>query len=285
MLHHPACPHRLFAAPSQSRFTGKERDSETGLDYLGARYYGSTMGRFLSPDPFGGHREDPQTLNKYNYVANNPLSRTDSTGLDFTLDCSKNNGTSCQGGYQYYQDKEGEWQETKVSNDKDGNLVDQLGNRYSGTVDANGVHFTKDGSDTSTTGSWIDGSKETKFTQTTGALAGFKFDFNQPGKGQSFSASFSADTNFYGVKSALANAGFSVSYLDECCNLYEMYHNWSLVNFRSPGEPDTGQHSVHFLVNPGDKVGLVVPTIGKFHGYETNPNIDPFGHARRDLPW
>ena len=33
-----------------SRSPGKERDSETGLDYFGARYYGSTMGRFLSPD-------------------------------------------------------------------------------------------------------------------------------------------------------------------------------------------------------------------------------------------
>ena len=32
------------------KFTGKERDSETGLDYFGARYYGNTMGRWLSPD-------------------------------------------------------------------------------------------------------------------------------------------------------------------------------------------------------------------------------------------
>lgn len=33
------------------KITGKERDSETGLDYFGARYYGSTTARFLSPDP------------------------------------------------------------------------------------------------------------------------------------------------------------------------------------------------------------------------------------------
>lgn len=32
------------------KFTGKERDTETGLDYFGARFYGSTMGRFLSTD-------------------------------------------------------------------------------------------------------------------------------------------------------------------------------------------------------------------------------------------
>ena len=34
-----------------SRYTGKERDTESGLDYFGARYYGSSMGRFMSPDP------------------------------------------------------------------------------------------------------------------------------------------------------------------------------------------------------------------------------------------
>jgi len=95
----------------------------------------------------------------------------------------------------------------------------------------------------------------------------------------------STDTNFYGAKSALEKAGFSVSCLDQCCNLYEMVHNWSLVNFPSPGDPNTGQNSVHFLVNPGDKVGLVVPTTGKLHGYETSPNVDPVGHLRKDMPW
>jgi hypothetical protein len=97
----------------------------------------------------------------------------------------------------------------------------------------------------------------------------------------------STDTNFYGAKSALEKAGFSVSCLDQCCNLYEMVHNWSLVNFPSPGDPNTGQNSVHFLVNPGDKVGLVVPTTGKPHGYETNPANSPGAlrkHLTQDLP-
>jgi RHS repeat-associated protein len=35
---------------SRSRFTGKERDTESGNDYFGARYYASSMGRFMSPD-------------------------------------------------------------------------------------------------------------------------------------------------------------------------------------------------------------------------------------------
>ena len=168
-----------------------------------------------------------------------------------------------------------------------GNLTDQSGNKYSGTVDKDGVHFSSDGGKTSSTGTWVNGSPETKFTQATGALAGFRFDFSQPGKGQSFSGTFSTDTNFYGAKSALEKAGFSVSYLDQCCNLYEMVHNWSLVNFRSPGDPGTGDNSVHFLVNPGDKVGLVVPTTGKLHGYETNP-ANSLGalwkHLTQDVP-
>ena len=37
--------------PNHYKFTGKERDAETGLDYFGARYYGSNMGRFQTPDP------------------------------------------------------------------------------------------------------------------------------------------------------------------------------------------------------------------------------------------
>lgn len=66
----------------QSRSTGKERDSETGLDYFGARYYGSTMGRFTSPDLFANdtHPADPQSWNLYAYVRNNPLRYVDPSG-------------------------------------------------------------------------------------------------------------------------------------------------------------------------------------------------------------
>jgi RHS repeat-associated protein len=69
------------------RFTGKERDAESGLDYFGARYYGSSMGRFMSPDwatkpeavPYSS-LSDPQTLNLYGYMRNNPLGGTDKDG-------------------------------------------------------------------------------------------------------------------------------------------------------------------------------------------------------------
>jgi len=73
--------------PSEHLFTGKERDAESGNDYFGARYYSSAMGRFMSPDwaakampvPYAV-MGDPQSLNLYAYVRNNPLSRRDLDG-------------------------------------------------------------------------------------------------------------------------------------------------------------------------------------------------------------
>jgi len=71
-------------APNQV-FTGQERDSETGNDYYGARYYSSQFGRFISPDPAALAAADisnPQSWNAYAYVKNNPASRVDPFGLD-----------------------------------------------------------------------------------------------------------------------------------------------------------------------------------------------------------
>jgi RHS repeat-associated protein len=73
------------------RFTGKERDVETGLDYFGARYYGSRIGRFTTVDPVYTWREnlvDPQRWNRYSYVRNNPLKYTDPDGrvIDTVVD-------------------------------------------------------------------------------------------------------------------------------------------------------------------------------------------------------
>jgi RHS repeat-associated protein len=64
------------------KFTGKERDAETGLDYFGARYLSAAQGRFTSPDaPFADqHPEDPQSWNMYGYVRNNPLAHVDTDG-------------------------------------------------------------------------------------------------------------------------------------------------------------------------------------------------------------
>jgi RHS repeat-associated protein len=69
--------------PTEQHFTGKERDTESGLDYFGARYLASSMGRFSSPDD--GSDQDPsnpQSWNLYAYTRNNPLVNTDPTGHD-----------------------------------------------------------------------------------------------------------------------------------------------------------------------------------------------------------
>jgi RHS repeat-associated protein len=70
------------------KFTGKERDAESGLDNFTARYYGSSLGRFMTADD--GSDQDPgnpQGWNLYSYVRNNPVSNTDPTGK-----CTYSNG-------------------------------------------------------------------------------------------------------------------------------------------------------------------------------------------------
>lgn len=84
----------------RQKFTGKQRDIESGLDYFEARYYSSKLGRFTSPDEFTGgpdelfdfaddaadnptfyaDLEEPQSLNKYQYCYNNPLNLVDPDG-------------------------------------------------------------------------------------------------------------------------------------------------------------------------------------------------------------
>ena len=69
------------------KFASKERDSETGLDYFGARYYSNGLGRWVSADwsatpvpvPYANFG-DPQSLNLYGFVAGNPASRADQDG-------------------------------------------------------------------------------------------------------------------------------------------------------------------------------------------------------------
>lgn len=82
-VEHDYCPN----APQNYKFTGKERDAESGLDNFGARYYASGFGRFMTPDwaaratavPYAVFG-DPQSLNLYGYVRNDPVSRVDPDG-------------------------------------------------------------------------------------------------------------------------------------------------------------------------------------------------------------
>jgi len=69
------------SCPQNYKFTGFERDAETGLDYSFARYYNPRFGRFMSADPLGADSSDPQSLNRYAYVLNNPPNEIDPSGL------------------------------------------------------------------------------------------------------------------------------------------------------------------------------------------------------------
>ena len=81
---------QAHAYHTDPRSTGKERDQESGNDYMFARYYNSATGRFLSPDwdakssdpvPYA-KLDNPQSLNLYSYVGNNPMGKADPDGHD-----------------------------------------------------------------------------------------------------------------------------------------------------------------------------------------------------------
>ena len=92
------------------KFTGKERDSESGLDNFGARYNASTMGRFMTPDPLyieGSRLLDPQLLNLYSYVRNNPLSLTDPSGMLVDVNCQQVSSAQCAQTVADFNNREG----------------------------------------------------------------------------------------------------------------------------------------------------------------------------------
>jgi len=75
----------------RQKFTAKERDIESNLDYFGARYSSGPQGRFMSPDhPKFSEKSDPQTWNLYSYVANNPITRIDPNGQNWFCVGGKN---------------------------------------------------------------------------------------------------------------------------------------------------------------------------------------------------
>jgi len=90
------------------KFTGHERDEGLMLDYMLARYYGASLGRFLSVDPIGveDRLKMPQELNLYSYVSNNPLGYVDPTGEDANdlANAIDNKAAAASGFYDNFRD-------------------------------------------------------------------------------------------------------------------------------------------------------------------------------------
>ena len=123
--------------PAQ-KFTGKERDNKSGLDYFGARYYGGARGRFTSVDPenASGDPADPQSWNGYAYARNNPLLYVDPDGRYFIVCQSDGDCTTYAVDSDFYRFLREENLQFDPETDEDGNLlptniysVDERGNR------------------------------------------------------------------------------------------------------------------------------------------------------------
>ena len=118
--------------PTEHLFTGKERDAESGNDYFGARYYASSMGRFLSPDwsakaepvPYA-KLGDPQSLNLFAYVRNNPLAGVDPDG--HFNGCSNHTPNDLCDGSTVFPDEQGDQEEAAATVARTQELDEELG--------------------------------------------------------------------------------------------------------------------------------------------------------------
>jgi RHS repeat-associated protein len=272
-----------------SRYTGKERDNESGLDYFGARYYGSSMGRFMSPDPLGGHLENPQSLNKYAYALNNPLTNTDPTGLDSYLQCQTASSTCASQtvGYdskgnaqtalvQGVTNSDKSFTATQIGNDANGNLVDKTTGTgsYTASVNGSGVQFSNNGGQSSSTGVFVNGTPQTTFQDAGfangGALSGFNFTLtnSKMEANQAEAGTFTFGGTPEQAGAALQQAGFQ--------NVPGM--NAGMDEYRSRGSLVTGSGSGHFNVNQIllSPKGAVPQATGNMHFGEHDP-FSPLG--------
>jgi RHS repeat-associated protein len=105
--------------PTARRFTGQIEDAAIGLYFYNARYYDPYLNRFISPDTIIPDPANPQSLNRYSYVLNNPLKYTDPTGHEYDERLPGGGGGGLGGGlwssdweYKAYIKSEfGSWEE------------------------------------------------------------------------------------------------------------------------------------------------------------------------------
>jgi len=237
------------------------------------------MGRFMQPDPVGGHNDDPQTLNRYAYVRNNPLSLTDPTGLDFYLSCQKA-GDTCQ------KDAAGNLVQgaTTKTTDANGNTTSTFtptvvtsaslqdpNSGNTGTVNQNGVQITSNGQ--TSEGIFINGTPSADL-KGSGALEGFLFNVNgsdeKTGNLDFGSYVYTGSRNQSDVAKLLGDRG-AFTYGPE--KLFGNYHHEGELNFRfsSGAHPNLFNYgpSLHLLVSQDPKATVPVGP-----GYKGNFHVD-----------
>jgi RHS repeat-associated protein len=87
-------------------FTGDEHDAESNTEHTLFRQLSGTQGRWLSPDPYMGSMDitNPQSMNRYAYVNNDPTDETDPDGLDPRVDQVADSGgisSTCRNRFEY----------------------------------------------------------------------------------------------------------------------------------------------------------------------------------------
>jgi RHS repeat-associated protein len=73
------------STPNVYLYSGEQFDPDLGLYYQRARYLNTSLGRFWSMDPFEGNTDEPTSLHKYTYAANDPTDNVDPDGHDFDI--------------------------------------------------------------------------------------------------------------------------------------------------------------------------------------------------------
>ena len=85
-------PGQNYSQPDavRQKYAGMENDDATGMAHTLWRQYDSLSARWTAPDPYGGSMSitSPQSFNRYSYVENDPVNKTDPSGLMTMVDAS-----------------------------------------------------------------------------------------------------------------------------------------------------------------------------------------------------
>jgi RHS repeat-associated protein len=154
----------------RQKFTQQERDSETGLDYMHARYFASMQGRFTSADTVGGSIGNPQSLNRYAYVGNNPMNFSDPTGHD-RFSASSNGFAEAMGeeGGGYMSPENPDYNPESILTDNMRNSLHSWNQRLQNTRDAIAANAAQANGDFSGAARIMDGNSSLEYDNNSSA--------------------------------------------------------------------------------------------------------------------